>query len=116
MNVEDAQQYRDALIRQRDELLLDLQKHGQLPQERIDSEDRDPADQANAAMARDLDQRIAGGEDRLLDKIETALQRLDQGAYGKCEQCQGSISKERLLAKPSVSLCIDCQRAKEEQA
>lgn len=43
-------------------------------------------------------------------EVELALERLDQGTYGFCEQCGVSIPEERLMAFPSATLCIDCAR------
>jgi RNA polymerase-binding transcription factor DksA len=50
-----------------------------------------------------------------LQRIEHALQRVDNGRFGICETCQQSIDSERLLALPSAELCIDCQRQLERQ-
>lgn len=43
-------------------------------------------------------------------EVELALERLEQGTYGFCEQCGVSIPEERLMAFPSATLCIDCAR------
>ncbi|OQY21913.1 MAG: hypothetical protein B6I34_06695 [Anaerolineaceae bacterium 4572_32.1] len=44
--------------------------------------------------------------------IEAALRKLDDGAYGVCERCQGPISLERLAILPHTTLCIECARKK----
>ena len=43
-------------------------------------------------------------------QLDAALQRLEEGAYGICEDCQKPISEERLKALPFARRCIDCQR------
>lgn len=43
-------------------------------------------------------------------QLDAALQRLEEGAYGLCEDCQKPISEERLKALPFARRCIDCQR------
>lgn len=43
--------------------------------------------------------------------VVAALQRLDKGAYGICQQCGGAIDQARLAAWPDASLCIACARA-----
>ncbi|HJR75526.1 MAG TPA: TraR/DksA C4-type zinc finger protein [Nitrospiraceae bacterium] len=43
-------------------------------------------------------------------QLDGALQRLDEGAYGLCEDCRRPISEERLKALPFARRCIDCQR------
>jgi DnaK suppressor protein len=47
---------------------------------------------------------------RLRD-VETALGRLAEGGYGRCEVCGRPIDPERLVARPTASRCIDCARA-----
>ncbi len=37
-----------------------------------------------------------------------ALQKLDDGTYGQCEECGENISEERLAVLPAAALCIDC--------
>jgi len=49
-----------------------------------------------------------------LQRIEQALERMDLGEYGKCQSCGDPISKERLKALPSATLCVDCKRLEEE--
>jgi DnaK suppressor protein len=43
-------------------------------------------------------------------QLDAALQRLEEGAYGQCEDCQNPISEQRLTALPFARRCIDCQR------
>ena len=46
-------------------------------------------------------------ENKLKDVI-AALKRIENGAYGICENCQKEISLERLRANPSAKTCIKC--------
>jgi len=50
---------------------------------------------------------LANEEDRL-GMIETALQRIEEGAYGQCEECGGVIPKTRLNAIPYTPVCVKC--------
>src|SRR5690348_14746250 len=50
---------------------------------------------------------LANEEDRL-GMIELALQRIEDGDYGLCQQCDGVIAKTRLNAIPYTPLCIKC--------
>jgi len=45
-----------------------------------------------------------------LDETREALERIDEGTYGRCMNCGNFIKSERLEALPSAELCIDCQR------
>lgn len=45
-----------------------------------------------------------------LDKVSSALRRLDSGDYGACVECGDQIAEERLKAYPYADSCIDCAR------
>ena len=49
-----------------------------------------------------------------LDSIETALEKIEDGVYGQCDECSGAISKMRLNAIPYASLCIKCAQKMEQ--
>jgi DnaK suppressor protein len=46
-----------------------------------------------------------------LDELNHAVERLDSGAYGRCEHCGGAIAPERLAARPATRTCISCAAA-----
>jgi DnaK suppressor protein len=48
--------------------------------------------------------------------IENALQRVEQGGYGLCEDCGEEIAPARLHAMPTAVLCVDCQSAREAKS
>ena len=58
----------------------------------------------------------AAGLRQLLDDVDAALQRMDEGSYGLCESCHESIEKDRLLADPLVRYCLDHLTAAEQRA
>jgi DnaK suppressor protein len=47
-------------------------------------------------------------EEDTLGAIETALERVENGTYGTCEECSGSIPKARLDALPHTPVCVKC--------
>jgi DnaK suppressor protein len=53
-------------------------------------------------------------EEGTLGAIEAALERLEDGIYGKCAECGGVIPKTRLNAIPYTPLCIKCAEAQEK--
>jgi DnaK suppressor protein len=68
-----------------------------------------------------FEQEVAIGlletEEQRLEEIAEALQRIDSGSFGRCQECNKEISKERLRAVPYTRLCIDCaNKAQEETA
>ena len=52
-------------------------------------------------------------ESRLMKKINRALEKLEDGDFGICEECGRRISEERLKARPMAVLCIKCKRMQE---
>ena len=49
-------------------------------------------------------------QEQALDEISLALDRIDKGTYGLCEECQGPIPKARLQAVPYTRHCVACAR------
>lgn len=74
----------------------------------------DPADRATAESDRAFTLRLRDRERRLIRKIRAALQRIDDGVYGVCEECGEEISLPRLKARPVTRLCINCKARQEE--
>ncbi|KJR42159.1 RNA polymerase-binding, DksA [Candidatus Magnetoovum chiemensis] len=74
----------------------------------------DLGDQANAEIDRNFMLRLRGREQKLLVKIDTALEKIEDGIYGKCESCGSDIGSKRLEARPVTTLCIDCKTEQEE--
>lgn len=49
-------------------------------------------------------------------QILNAIEKLDNGAYGICEDCGGAIDEERLEIIPEATSCVDCQRINERRS
>jgi DnaK suppressor protein len=73
----------------------------------------DPTDRASMESNRNSILRIRDRERKLIFKIQEALQRLDDGEYGICEECGEEIGIERLKARPVTTLCIQCKSNQE---
>ncbi len=52
-------------------------------------------------------------EEGILELIDEALEKIEEGKYGKCESCGGTIPKARLIAKPFARYCIQCRMTEE---
>jgi DnaK suppressor protein len=68
------------------------------------------ADDATEAFEQAKDLALLQNAERLLEQVRDALGRLDDGTYGKCENCGQSIDPARLEALPYVTLCLRCQQ------
>lgn len=73
----------------------------------------DFVDQASIESDRDLNYRIKERESRLISKIQDALDRIESGEFGICEECGEEISEKRIMARPVTTLCISCKTKQE---
>jgi DnaK suppressor protein len=73
----------------------------------------DPTDRASLEADRNFMLRIRDREHKLIKKIRSALDRIENGTFGLCESCGEDISIQRLKARPVTTQCIDC-KTKEE--
>jgi DnaK suppressor protein len=74
----------------------------------------DLSDQATAEADKNFLIRLREREQKLLIKIEQALERMVQGTFGMCDSCGEEIKYERLKARPVTTLCIACKTKQEE--
>jgi DnaK suppressor protein len=68
------------------------------------------ADSATETFLRELDEGLEEDAVHLLEKIDAALRRIEDGTYGTCVVCGKPIGEERLEAIPYATLCIDDKR------
>ena len=54
-------------------------------------------------------------EEDTLAAIESALEKIEEGLFGQCEECEGVISKTRLQAIPYTAHCIKCAQKLEQR-
>ena len=63
---------------------------------------------------------LAGNESeqmlRLLEEVDSALHRIDHGAFGVCEVCAGVVPSEELLENPLARVCLECLTPKQQRA
>ncbi|MBT8420420.1 MAG: RNA polymerase-binding protein DksA [Gammaproteobacteria bacterium] len=69
----------------------------------------DPNDRATQESEFTLELRTRDRERKLIKKINESLSMLDLGEYGYCEACGVDIGIQRLEARPTATLCIDCK-------
>jgi DnaK suppressor protein len=73
----------------------------------------DEMDLASSEYLQSFTFRLRGREKSFLDKIEKALERIDNNTFGVCEECGEEISVKRLEARPETTLCIRCKEDQE---
>jgi len=75
----------------------------------------DPNDRATMESDRSFELRIRGRERKLMDKVDEALIRIDDGSFGVCAGCGEDIAIKRLQARPVAKYCIDCKTRQEQR-
>lgn len=75
----------------------------------------DMSDQASVEAEQFFILRLREREQKLLKKIDEALQRISNGTFGTCERCGDEIAYKRLEARPVTTLCINCKTQQEEE-
>ncbi len=74
---------------------------------------RDPGDESVALTTADASMKELQSDTEEIRAIDSALERMDQGVYGKCLDCGGDIPLARLEAYPTAERCTECQARRE---
>ncbi len=114
MNKKKLEEFQELLQEQMDQLLHDA---GKTVSEMTDEKTNfpDPTDRASLESDRNFELRIRDRERRLIGKIREALDRIEAGEFGECEDCGDQIGEARLKARPVTTLCIECKTEQERQ-
>jgi DnaK suppressor protein len=117
VNATEAAEFRILLESERERIISALATMREDGQRTMDEEIGVPggvgADTASVTFERELGSGLEEGAQQALERIDHALQLLEQGAYGTCERCGKPIGAERLEAIPHATLCIDDKRLQE---
>jgi len=106
----DVARYRDALLRKRGELLGGTgAKPLQWTMENNSGRQGDMADQAAGTNEVHIQLKLKQTDAKILQAIEEALERVEQGTYGLCRDCGKDVAPARLDAIPWTRVCIACK-------
>jgi len=112
MNAKMREYFRQKLMRWRDELMRETgETINHLQEESLASPDL--ADRASSETDRALELRTRDRGRKLLAKIDDALERIEEGTYGYCEETEEPISIRRLEARPIATLSVEAQERHE---
>jgi len=112
MNPLQLEYFRQKLLRWRSELLAESSETLQHLKEESLSEP-DIADRATLETDRFTELRTRDRERKLIAKIDEALQRIEDGSYGYCEETDEPIGVRRLDARPIATLSLEAQERHE---
>lgn len=104
---------KEKLMQQRETLLAEAEMAlNSLPSQ---SAFPDLGDQVSAEIDRNFMLRLRGREQKLLLKIDEAIDKIETNTFGICEACGQDIDIKRLLARPVTTMCITCKTEQEEE-
>ena len=111
MKKQDLDKFKIRLLDERGKIIQ--AKNNKAGQEISNTQSGDEADMASAEM--ELDAMYQGDQrgHNMLQDIQDALQKIEDGTYGECENCGEDISIARLEANPMAKLCVDCKSEEE---
>ncbi len=111
---EHLEYFRQKLLEWKNELLRDSVETIQHLQEETHPEP-DVADRASAETDRAIELRTRDRERKLINKIDEALMRIEDGSYGFCEETGDPIGLQRLEARPIATLSLEAQERHERE-
>src|SRR5436190_23617946 len=102
---------KDVLLRKRGEILAASTGTRPLPESAdVNSRQGDLADQASGNNEVHIALKLKQTDAKILQAIEEALYRMDNGSYGICRDCREPIAPARLEAIPWTRVCIECKQ------
>jgi DnaK suppressor protein len=123
MEKKDLKEFKELLLKKKAELVKGIEH---IANETLKTSQRDAAgdlsayslhmaDMATDNYDREFALNLADNEQKILHRIEAALEKIETDAFGLCESCGKKISKVRLKAVPFAELCVPCQEKQEKK-
>jgi RNA polymerase-binding protein DksA len=123
MNKKEAKIFYDLLVKKKGELLNGIEH---ITKDNLKTSQRDAAgdlsayrlhmaDVASDNYEREFSLGLADNEQKLLNRINAALEKIDGNTFGLCELCEKKISKARLKVVPYAEFCVPCQQKQEKK-
>lgn len=108
--------FKGILLSEKERLLLNLKKAAIASELNISTDDlSDEVDLAAIQISQNLTFRLRDRERQLLVKIEQALDRISDGSFGLCMDCEEVIEMKRLEARPISTHCLVCKELQEHK-
>ncbi len=112
MSAQQRAHFKQVLAALRDDLSADIERTVHAMQDEA-TVFADPNDRASQESDIALELRNRDRERKLIKKINQTIARIDAEDYGYCDSCGAEIGLQRLEARPTATLCIDCKTLEE---
>ena len=107
------EEIKQKLQEEKKQILMELQTQRAFNQDDFRKDVGDEVDSSVNEQARELSLLMRDRNRDRLEAIEEAIQRMQTGDYGFCEECGDPIPKQRLIAMPLARMCVNCQQDQE---
>ena len=115
LSLEELEEFKIRLIGERKRILNDMEKYVRESNELGKDGIPDIGDEASDLSNRQLLLSLNEADRAKLLEIEEALERIEEGSYGICEECGEPISIKRLEVKPTAIYCVECKSRLEKR-
>ena len=109
LSPEDSERFKIRLLEERRKILSDMDKLVKKSNEFGKDGTMDIGDEASDLSNRQLLLSLNEADRKKLLEIGEALERIEEGTYGICEECGEPISVKRLEVKPTAIYCVECK-------
>ena len=110
MDQQKLEYFRSLLLKQRRQAIEDVEAERTTAQQGDDGV-QDVGDLSELDLNRSTELDLASRNSQLIEEIDDALSRIDDGTYGQCKRCGKPIDEERLKAMPTAKYDAKCQAA-----
>ena len=114
MDKKTLEAYRKKLLEKQRELTAAYTKNRHYGRESDEGGTQDLADKASSSYTKEFLYSLSNTERNILEGVEEAIDRMDEGEYGTCMECGEKIAKKRLDAVPWATYCVPCQERIEQ--
>ncbi len=115
LNQQELEQYKVQLLEERRKILNNIEKLVKESNELGKDGTPDIGDEASELSSRQLLLSLNEADRAKLLEIDRALERIEEGTYGICEECGEPISPQRLKVKPTAIYCVECKSRLEKR-
>ena len=115
MRAKELEKFKKTLLSQKEELLNNTRRMIKEEAQHSPDDLADETDLAVSEVSQNLALRLRDRERILLQKIEVALSKIQNGTYGVCDACEEDIEPKRLEARPVATMCIACKEEQEHK-
>jgi DnaK suppressor protein len=111
MDKKSVEQFKKKLLDKRRELTRAYIRNKTYGKESDEGGTQDSADKASTSYTKEFLYSLSNTERNVLQQVEHALERIEEGEFGVCDECGEPIQKKRLEAVPWARYCLACQEA-----